>query len=724
MLLGICMILVAATLMTAVSQGSITGRAAQERLSFQVSGPWNPRIQIDADVAMVYGIDSSLPQRIETWRRRGYRIHVMTGVSWGQYQDYLYGRFDGANHEDEAQTDRNGRRISHGGDVYYMCPGESYGRFLSTGVQRALDAGAEAIHLEEPEFWVQAGYSEGFKREWKKYYKEDWQPPHASPDAQYRASQLKYYLYRRALAQVFAFVKDYARQHDRTIRCYVPSHSLINYAHWRIVSPESSLLEVGCDGYIAQVWTGTARTPNYYEGVLAERTFETAFLEYGAMGNLVRASGRTVWFLNDPIEDNPDHSWQDYRRNWESTLTASLLRPEVWRYEVLPWPERIFQEKYPVKDISNRRPGEPVEKEPIPKTYETELQTVFHALGEMRQPADSVRWLYAGTGGAGVLVSDTMMFQRGEPSPSDPHLGSFYGLAMPLLKHGLAVEPVQIEAVALKGDFLSNYRLLLLTYEGQKPPTPAFHEVLAEWVKGGGALVVVDDDTDPYLAVRAWWNTAPYSYRTPREHLFERLGLPADFTGTQRVGKGVVVRESASPAAMTYQRGGADRLRELARQAAEAIRLEWRESNALVLQRGPYVIVAGLAESRASGGPVKLSGRFVDLFDSKLSVLDGLTVTADKRALLYDLSCVKQKAELVAAACNVRDLQIASDAITFRATGIDETQAVVCLVVSASPREISVDGKPLPAEAWDYSGGVVRVHFDNSADGASIVIRR
>ena len=128
-----------------------------------------------------------------------------------------------------------------------------------------------------------------------------------------------------------------------------------------------------------------------------------------------------------------------------------------------------------------------------------------------------------------------MMFQRGEPSPSDPHLGSFYGLAMPLLKHGLAVEPVQIEAVALKGDFLSNYRLLLLTYEGQKPPTPAFHEVLAEWVKGGGALVVVDDDTDPYLAVRAWWNTAPYSYRTPREHLFERLGLPADFTGTQGV---------------------------------------------------------------------------------------------------------------------------------------------------------------------------------------------
>jgi hypothetical protein len=48
----------------------------------------------------------------------------------------------------------------------------------------------------------------------------------------------------------------------------------------RIVSPESSLAQRdGCDGYIAQVWTGTARTPNVYRGIRKERTFETAYLE-------------------------------------------------------------------------------------------------------------------------------------------------------------------------------------------------------------------------------------------------------------------------------------------------------------------------------------------------------------------------------------------------------------------------------------------------------------
>ena len=141
--------------------------AVRERTSFQTSKSWSPQRNLRSDVAMVYGIDSTLPDRVKSWRDRGYRVHLMTGVSWGQYQDYLYGRFDGTNHVDNAQTDRHGKKISHGGDVYYMCPAENFGEFLAVGVQRGLDAGVEAVHLEEPEFWARAGYSEGFKREWQ-----------------------------------------------------------------------------------------------------------------------------------------------------------------------------------------------------------------------------------------------------------------------------------------------------------------------------------------------------------------------------------------------------------------------------------------------------------------------------------------------------------------------------------------------------------------------------
>src|SRR5664279_4890849 len=267
-----------------------------ERTCFQTGKPWSGIADLRSDVALCYGIGADLPERIQTWRDHGYRIHVMTGVSWGSYQDYLYGRFDGVNHEDEAQTVRDGKKRSHGGDVYYMCPGTNYGKYLCQGVQRALDAGAEAIHLEEPEFWVNGGYSEGFKREWRSYYGEAWQPPHSSVDAQWRSSKLKYYLYRRALQQVFDYVQGYNHRTGRSVRCYVPTHSLLNYAHWRIVSPESSLARLqGCDGYIAQVWTGTARTANVYRGKLKERTFETAFLDHAETQNQVRATGRRVW---------------------------------------------------------------------------------------------------------------------------------------------------------------------------------------------------------------------------------------------------------------------------------------------------------------------------------------------------------------------------------------------------------------------------------------------
>jgi hypothetical protein len=690
-----------------VASGAVVSqRAVDERLSFQTHSPWSPRINLDADVAMAYGIGRDLPARIASWRDHGYRVQVMTGVAWGQYQGYLDGQFDGRNHWDEAQKQRDGKLILHGGNprVPYMSPGESYGRYLTQGVERALDAGAEAIYLEEPEFWARAGYEENFKREWKAYYGEEWQAPDSSPDAQYRSSKLKYFLYRRALSQIFDFVKKYGKAHGRSIPCYVPTHSLINYAHWRIVSPESSLIEVGADGYIAQVWTGTARTPNVYEGRRKERTFETAFLEYGAMQNLVRASGRRVWYLNDPIEDNPNHSWDDYRSNWENTLTASLLQPEVWRYEIMPWPERIFTRNYPAKDGPN------AERVPIPKAYETELQAVIRALGEMKQPLESVSWQQSGMQGVGVLVSDTMMFQRADPAPSDANLGSFYGLAMPLVKRGIPVEPVQIES-ADKPDFLFRYKLLLLTYEGQKPPTAAFHEALASWVRAGGALVVVDDDTDPYNAVREWWTT-----ETPRQRLFETLGLDKDAIGLARVGSGVVLREAKSPAALTYEADGADTVRNDVRRAAEAVKLAWKETNALVLRRGPYLVAAALDESVPQPDAQLLKGHYVDLFDAKLPVLEQVSLTPSKRALLFDLERLRsRKPAVVAAACRVDQEEFDGNVLKFRANGIASTEAVVVIASRRAPAQVIVAGKTLDKSQYDVEAGSVRLRFLNTA---------
>lgn len=63
------------------------------------------------------------------------------------------------------------------------------------------------------------------------------------------------------------------------------------------MSPESRLLDVDeVDGFIAQVWTGTSGTGNVYGGHYRSRTFETAYLEYGIMQELVKGTDKEVWF--------------------------------------------------------------------------------------------------------------------------------------------------------------------------------------------------------------------------------------------------------------------------------------------------------------------------------------------------------------------------------------------------------------------------------------------
>lgn len=54
---------------------------------------------------------------------------------------------------------------SHG--ALYRTIGEFLSYLKERHVKRVIDAGVDAIFMEEPEFWARAGYSESFKKEWK-----------------------------------------------------------------------------------------------------------------------------------------------------------------------------------------------------------------------------------------------------------------------------------------------------------------------------------------------------------------------------------------------------------------------------------------------------------------------------------------------------------------------------------------------------------------------------
>ena len=100
------------------------------------------------------------------------------------------------------QNDRHGKTISPGGDVYYMVPTASYADYLCAFTSRSFDLPLDGICLEEPEFWMRAGWSPAFRREWEEHYGEPWPAPDSSHAACWRAGVPKKDLYQIGRAHV------------------------------------------------------------------------------------------------------------------------------------------------------------------------------------------------------------------------------------------------------------------------------------------------------------------------------------------------------------------------------------------------------------------------------------------------------------------------------------------------------------------------------------------
>lgn len=724
----------------------------EEKTGYQESRPLTPAIDLQCDFVMVYGTDETMPERIRQFADAGYPVHLMTGISWGDYQDYLGGAWDGKPHWDEAQRERDGQTVLHGPRVPYMVPTDAFADYLTERLKIAVDLGVLAVHMEEPEFWDRSGYSPAFQRAYEARYGEPFAPQHESIDAHWRCARLKAELYAQTLARISAALKAYARKkYDRDLRFYVPTHSLLNYTQWKILSPEASLIGIPTvDGYIAQVWTGTSRVANVYEGLYRERTFETAYLEYGVMQELSRGTGRRMWFLNDPIEDNPAYTWENYRYNYLKTAIASLLHPQVWHYEICPWPRRVFEGRYPRVQPKIGEKDETsfaaADAKPIPDSYRTLLSGMFQLFGDMEQPD----WQFEGVREpVGLFLSDSCLYQRAFPdnvptagpeealyslivknseiaSPEEiaekaarsraymenldqdaagmnaliessafPH---FYGLALPLLKYGLPIRPVQLDNVRRFPDYLKEFRFAILSYEFMKPLFPDIHDALAAWVRGGGCLICVGDGGDPFHAVRSWWRDQGYAH--PMQHLFALLGLPRQpEDGAYPMGRGRVIVWNQSPAALCLRKADADQWRTLVKNALREGGVDWAYSNHITLRRGPYVICQVMEES-AREAPKVFEGRFVDLLADGYPVIETKTVKPGDGALLYDLDKLeKGRFAVIATAARIVSAEMSGSSLRLRAHAADQVLVFMRLRLPFAPAACRSDETDL---SWQY----------------------
>ncbi|MBE8719188.1 hypothetical protein [Sphingobacterium pedocola] len=698
------------------------------KTTFQTSREWRPTIDNRADAVMVYGVGGNpsdkskripFEERVKSWKDRGYITHFMTGIAWGEYQDYFTGEWDGKAHLDEGQVTVKGDTIWHGRMVPYIVPTQNFLKYLKENhVKRVIDAGIDAIFMEEPEFWARAGYSEAFKREWKNFYGFDWRPQHESPENTYLSNKLKYWLYYNALNEVFTYAKEYGKTKGMDVKCYVPTHSLVNYSQWMIVSPEASLASLpSVDGYIAQVWTGTSREPNYFNGTEKERVFETAFLEYGSMESMTAPTGRKMFFLTDPIEDWP-RDWADYKKNYQATFTAQLLYPKIADYEVMPWPERIYEGLYKTSANSDT-------KEHIPRHYSTQMQVMINSLNTMPQSDTKV----SGSSGISVLMSNSLMFQRfpTHAGYDDPQLANFYGQALPFLKRGVPIKTVHLENVGYK-EALAETKVLLMTYANMKPMEMESHQHLADWVKSGGALVYSGSDQDPFQSVQEWWNTKGNNYTSPSDHLFELMNIPvAAKEGIYKYGKGTVAIIRRDPKDFVIKADNSQQLldvvKDLYEKQAKAGKLIFK--NSFYLQRGVYDLVAVLEES-ISNEPYSISGNLIDLYDPQLPILKTKQVQPGEQCLFLNIDRVKdkQKPQVLAAASREYEENITANSYAYLAKSPINTTNISRVLLPQKPKSLRVNHKEVLEEKnWDPHTKTYLLGFENNPDGVSVVFQ-
>lgn len=687
-----------------------------EKTAFQTSSPWRPEIDVRSDIAIVYSANDrpnmTFEERVQSWRDHGYTVHFMTGIAWGSYDDYFLGKWDGKNHLGIGQVTMKGDTIWHGRNIPYVVPEKTFIDYMKTGViKKVIDAGISAIYLEEPEFWARAGYSEVFKNEWQAYYGFPWRPQHASPENTYLSSKLKYHLYYNAIKEVSSYAKAYGKSKGIAVKVYIPTHSLVNYASWKIVSPEASLASLpGIDGYIAQVWTGTSREPTFYNGQEKERVFENAFLEYGSMISMTAPTRRKVFLLTDPIEDWP-RDWSDYKRNYQATFTAKLLYPMVADYEVMPWPERIYTRPYKIANSDSSTL--------IPGYYATQMQVMINALNDMPLSANRV----SGVNGIGVLMGNSLMFQRFPTHNGfeDPRFSNFYGQTLPLLKLGIPVRTVHMENLSFAAA-LKDIKVLVMSYSNMKPASADVHKYLAAWVKKGGVLIYCSRDEDPYQSVMEWWNTKGNHYKAPAAHLFSLLGIaPGSLHTRFHAGKGMVYVIKEDPKAFVMQENGANKYIDIVKEAYPG-GLQFK--NNLYLERGPYDIVAVMDES-TSRTPYVINGPVIDLFDPTLPVLSQKTVAPGSQAFLYNLNRVpgKNHPRVLAAASRIYDEQVSGNSYRFTAKSPANTINAMRVLLPAAPKETLVgNGKEFKSE-WDEKSHTLFLGFDNSPEGVRVEIK-
>lgn len=679
---------------------------------FQTDRPYDPKMGIAADGVIVHqhGVEfQELNSSIASWKERNGTVGRMFFVDSDGANTYWTGKWDGVDHSDDIEQSKDGKRIICAGVRPYMVPTSGWTSYLEEQTEIALRAGATAIFPEEPLAHTYSGYSKSFQKLWEQHYGFSWQAQDSSAFARFLTGKLKSKLYLDLEGKLLEITWAYNEKTGSGASFIIPIHSIYGNIAGQLVAPLGASADLeGIDGYIGQIWTGPVNWALGQYDSPEKSFFGSAYALYDYFTQLTVGTDKKLWLLVDPVEDDPNHTWNEFSEWYHHCVTAMLLMPEVNSYEIMPWPDRIFLPGFETGGGT-----------PAPADFRTTLLAITQALQEVPLGGEwSLMDSTQPSSGISVAIADSAMWLSGESN----RLQGVYGQLMPLIERGVPVSACVLERAGDE-EYMSRHKTLILSYENFKPVTSEINLALAEWVKRGGVLVLLGESNDALdRSDSFWWHQLDFA--SPLHHLLDQLGETKPDEMEWSCGKGHVIRNPVSSKDLAQAEIAEKVYLPLINQAVRytASGGTLQTPGYFMMRRGPFVI------AHARHQPISVKGKFVDIFHPDLPVVDGIHLAPGESGLFRDVSQIwgaEETPRVLHATHRLMSQQFEKDETRFSIKGPAETPAVARLFLgkrkilkiaatTAAGREIEVDIK--------NEGVTARLKFKNHPDGVDVTV--
>ena len=710
--------------------------------TFQTSTMYSDLYGIHSNSVMVYSTEY---KNFADWYKPGtYVVDMMIAINRAT-KTYV----TKYNRQDDIQMNNSGSYLEHpAGGSYYMVPTERWIDYVWDYMLAPVITAChpQSIALEEPEMWASAGYSNSFKKEWQNYYGEAWEDPASSAENMLKANLLKTYLFERIIVELSARIKELCP----TTQVYIATHSTVNYSDWGIDAGLNHYVATGAlDGVIGQTWSDTHNTAFPFRGANFTDNFTNAYIEYSSYVDSVE--GLNFYALADPMMDNENATEEDCQYFYRQSIAASLMQPEINRFQILPWVNRAYA------NVSNN--------------YKTIQSQIFEALNKVGGMPVSIS---AGTPGITYLISDSLSWMNTGSGWAFNTTDGLYGILASLVRDGIPTKMKSMDQIESAED-LEGVTVLIVSFDSNVPLNEKINIAIADWVKAGGTLLFLSGANE-------YWNVEDYFFwkedGTPLNNLLKHLELDyiettvpstGEFSSSddeldeifggerlsagyrrasiafegadnpilelgdsvigidEPVGDGSFIAIGLPSAFYSANAFGPEMIRALTEYALQYTDYDYSEQDLMIVRRGDLVAAHAFDKNQT------LDGTYINLYSGELTVLKNPTVLKNDSVVLYDISGLDLSVPRLAyTAGRIQEgsLEETANSMTYTVTSAGNTilSNRIALPKGVYPQSVEIVNTVTSTEIsilkylYDKDSHTVLIMFDGSTNPQEVTI--